>query len=140
MAPIKSDQALPILMALRRNGETRTPALGERILYLPSSVLGSGAGYIIKGIGMKVTMHSKINIFIDPASGKIEKVEDRWKTTFPDATILNVHFKQLVSPGWWLYYVECWVWWAWSFVWWTRLWEVCFYSSSCLISEITAHN
>jgi len=82
--------------------------------------------YIVNRIGLKVTIHSKINIFIDPASGKIEKVEDRWKTTFPDAAISNVHFKQLISPGWWLYYAECWVWWAWSFVWWTRLWEVCF--------------
>jgi hypothetical protein len=44
---MRSDQALPILMAPRQNGETCTPALGERILYLPSSVSGSGAGYIV---------------------------------------------------------------------------------------------
>lgn len=43
IAPIEPDHALPILIAPRAKGDTRTPALGERILYLPSSVLGCGA-------------------------------------------------------------------------------------------------
>src|SRR5437762_3440249 len=82
--------------------------------------------YTTKGVPMAMTIHSKTDIFTDPASGKIEKVVDGWNTSLPDGSMFAVHLNQLISPGWWLYYAEGWAWWVWSFVWWTPVWEVCF--------------
>jgi hypothetical protein len=81
--------------------------------------------YTLKGIGTRLTFHSKINIYIDPATGKTERVEDRWDSTLPNGSLSEAHLRQLINPFWWLYYTVCWVWWAWSFIWWTPLWEVC---------------
>jgi hypothetical protein len=39
------DQASPMDMAPRHSGDTRTPAVLDRILYRPSSVGGAGAGW-----------------------------------------------------------------------------------------------
>src|SRR5438046_4625185 len=82
--------------------------------------------YTTKKGPITMTIHSKVNIFVDQASGKIQKVEDRWNATLPNGTMSSVGLKQLISPGWWLYYAEGWAWWVWSFFWWTPLWEVCF--------------
>jgi hypothetical protein len=44
MLPMNSDQASPIDMAPSCRGETRMPAVEDRMRSLPSSVAGSGAG------------------------------------------------------------------------------------------------
>lgn len=47
MEPIAEAQASPMDMPPRQRGETRTPAVGERMRYRPSSVWGWAAG--VKG-------------------------------------------------------------------------------------------
>ncbi|KAI9678858.1 MAG: hypothetical protein M1817_005918 [Caeruleum heppii] len=79
--------------------------------------------YKVKGIGKETTIASKVNIFYDKASGKIEKVEDKWDGKLPESSIANVSARQLISPFWWLHYAEAWAFWTWSFVWYTRPWE-----------------
>lgn len=79
--------------------------------------------YVVKGIGKEQTISSVINIYLN-SQGKIEKVEDKWDGKLPDSAIANVSFPQLMSPWWWLYYMEAWIFWLWSFVWYTRIWLV----------------
>lgn len=44
MLPMADDQASPIDIAPSCKGDTRMPAVDERIRYRPRAVLGSGAG------------------------------------------------------------------------------------------------
>jgi hypothetical protein len=52
---MKELKASPMLIAPKHNGETRTPAVVERMRYRPSSVGGSGQGAkrldIVDGLG-----------------------------------------------------------------------------------------
>ncbi|KAB8337274.1 hypothetical protein FH972_021575 [Carpinus fangiana] len=50
--------------------------------------------YVVKGIGKEVTIASKINIFVDEATGKISKVEDKWDGKLPESGIANA-FRRL---------------------------------------------
>lgn len=79
--------------------------------------------YVVKGIGKEQTINSIIRIALDK-QGKIEKVEDKWDGKLPESSIANVSFVQLLSPFWWAFYVEAWLFWIWSFIWYTRVWEV----------------
>lgn len=73
--------------------------------------------YKVKGIGKEQTIDSVINIYYDKADGKIEKVEDRWNDELPEGAFKNVSWDQLLSPWWWVHYVERWMWWTWSKAW-----------------------
>ncbi|KAI9761765.1 MAG: hypothetical protein M4579_000859 [Chaenotheca gracillima] len=79
--------------------------------------------YKVKGLGKDTTIESVINIFYDKASGKIEKVEDKWNGKLPDSSIQNVSVAKLFSPFWWFHYAEGWAFWLWSFVWYTWWWK-----------------
>ncbi|KAK3336312.1 hypothetical protein B0T19DRAFT_409122 [Cercophora scortea] len=43
--------------------------------------------YTIKGIKTEQEIASRVRIFVDESSGKIEKVEDRWNDSLPDGPI-----------------------------------------------------
>ncbi|KAI9806034.1 MAG: hypothetical protein M1833_004441 [Piccolia ochrophora] len=79
--------------------------------------------YVVKGIGKEQTIASEIYVFYDKASGKIEKVQDKWDGNLPDSSIKNVSRSQLFSPWWWYHYYESWAFWLWSFTWQTRAWQ-----------------
>ena len=81
--------------------------------------------YVIKGIGKEQTIDSKINISYNQATGKITKVEDKWDGKLPDSSFSNVSIEQLLSPWWYLHYVESWGWRLWSFTWNMWWWQVC---------------
>lgn len=57
--PMNSDQAPPMDMAPSWRGETRTPACGERILWRPRAVLGSGAGMKMAGGMLDASVRSE---------------------------------------------------------------------------------
>jgi hypothetical protein len=81
--------------------------------------------YKVKGIGKETTIDSVVNIFVDEATGKISKVEDRWNGNLPESSFQNVSSVfQLLSPFWWVKYAEGWAFWMWSFVWYTWPWMV----------------
>lgn len=80
--------------------------------------------YVVKGIGKEQIISSVVNIYIDEASGKISKVEDKWNGSLPESSIANVSVSQIVSPVWWINYWIAWAFWGWSFVWYTRGWRV----------------
>ena len=94
--------------------------------------------YVIKGINKEQTIHSKVNIFYDDATGKITKVEDKWDGKLPESSIQNVSVEQVFSPWWWVHYGESWAFWGWSFTWDMWWWQVCFccYSSGGKIGRM----
>jgi hypothetical protein len=66
--PMKPCQASPMLMAPSCRGDTRMPAVDERIRYRPSSVAGSGAGMKMSAIleancvDLKVEGRVRVNV------------------------------------------------------------------------------
>ena len=79
--------------------------------------------YVVKGIGKEATVNSKVTIFTE--GDKISKVEDKWDGKLPESSISNVSSPwRLLSPFWWAFYLEAWIFWLWSFVWETQIWRV----------------
>ncbi|KAI9652273.1 MAG: hypothetical protein M1829_001682 [Trizodia sp. TS-e1964] len=50
--------------------------------------------YKVKGLGKEVTIDSTVFVFVDSATGKISKVQDKWNGTLPDGAIKNA-FRRL---------------------------------------------
>jgi len=80
--------------------------------------------YTVKGVGIKQTIDSVVNIYTNEQGNKIVKVEDKWSGKLPDSSFIDVSLIQIFSPGWWLYYAYSWQFWTWSLVWYTRPWMV----------------
>jgi hypothetical protein len=79
--------------------------------------------YTVKGLGKETTIESRVNIFVNE-NGQIEKVEDKWNGSLPESSIANVSWRKALSPSWWAFYVEGWMFGIFMFitsVWW---WEV----------------
>jgi hypothetical protein len=86
--------------------------------------------YVIRGIGKEQTIDSVVAIYTD-ASGKIQKVEDRWNGKLPEASVLNVSPTfLLLSPLWWMQYCLAWAFWFWSWTWETKTWRVALVSAN----------
>ncbi|MCJ1339879.1 hypothetical protein MMC09_005171 [Bachmanniomyces sp. S44760] len=80
--------------------------------------------YVVKGVNKEQIVSSKINIFVDGATGKIKEVQDKWDGKLPDSSFKDVSdLRELASMWWWVRYVEGWAWWGWSFTWEMWWWQ-----------------